>query len=90
MCKVLPKDTIEMEIMPRIRLPRRGFALTVPLCKIVNVILYKLKSGMQWEYLPIDPLFGERKLSGQSVYHHYRKVPPRHLIGLLDGNLKTV
>ena len=71
MCKVLPKDTIEMEIMPRIRLPRRGFALTVPLCKIVNVILYKLKSG-------------------QSVYHHYRKVPPRHLIGLLDGNLKTV
>jgi len=73
MYKVLDKDTIEMEIVPHIPLPKRGFAPTAPLYEIVNAILYKLKTGVQWEYLPTASLFSQKVLSWQSVYHHYRK-----------------
>lgn len=73
MYKVLDKDTIEMEIVPNIPLPKRGFPPTVPLCEIVNAIFYKLKTGVQWALLPVDALFSQKALSWQSVYHHYRK-----------------
>lgn len=73
MYKVLDKDIIEMEIVPHIPLPKRGFAPTVPLCEIVNAALYKMKTGVQWEYLPTGSLFSDKVLSWQSVYHHYRK-----------------
>lgn len=73
MYRVLDKDIIEMEIVPHIPLPKRGFAPTVPLCEIVNAILYKMKSGVQWELLPVTALFPKKVLSWQSVYHHYRK-----------------
>jgi len=52
MYKVLDKDTIEMEIVPHIPLSKREFAPTAPWYEIVNAILYKLKTGVQWEYLP--------------------------------------
>lgn len=73
MYKVLDKDTIEIEIVPHIPLPRRGFPPTAPICEIVNAILYKMKSGVQWELLPVRALFSKKVLSWQSVYHHYRK-----------------
>ncbi|MCR9228539.1 MAG: transposase [Flavobacteriaceae bacterium] len=73
MYKVLDKDTIEMEIVPHIPLPKRGFAPTAPLYEIINAILYKLKTGVQWEYLPTSLLFSQKVLSWQSVYYHYRK-----------------
>lgn len=62
-----------MEIVPHIPLPRRGFPPTAPIVEIVNAILYKMKSGVQWELLPVSALFSEKVLSWQSVYHHYRK-----------------
>jgi len=73
MYQVLSKDTIEMEIVPNIPLTNRGFPPTVPLAEIVNSILYKLKTGVQWEYLPVESLFSETVLSYQSVFYHYRK-----------------
>jgi hypothetical protein len=38
MYKVLSKDTIEMEIVPYLPTPKRGFKTEVPLCEIVNCI----------------------------------------------------
>lgn len=73
MYKVLDKDMIKTEIVPYLPLPKRGFPPTVALEEIVNAILYKLKTGVQWELLPVSSLFGEKKLSWQSVYYHYRK-----------------
>ena len=73
MYTVLDKDTIEMEIIPHIPLPKRGFAPTVPLVEIVNAILYKLKTGVQWDQLPTQVFFREKTLSWESVYYHYRK-----------------
>lgn len=51
----------------------RGFPPRVPPCEIVNVILYKLKTGVQWNQLPVKALFEDIQLSWQSVYPHYRK-----------------
>ena len=73
MYSVLDKDMIEMEIVPFIPKTKRGFPPTVPVGEIVNAILYKLKTGVQWNQLPVKALFSEVCLSWQSVYHHYRK-----------------
>ena len=58
MYKVLDKDTIEMELVPNIPLPKRGFPPEAPLREIINAILYKLKTGVQWA------LFSQKILSG--------------------------
>lgn len=73
MYTVLDKDMIETEIIPFIPLGKRGFPPTAPLVEIVNSILYKLKTGVQWHQLPVKALFSEEVLSWQSVYHHFRK-----------------
>lgn len=62
-----------MEIVPFIPKTKRGFPPTVPVGEIVNAILYKLKTGVQWNQLPVRALFSEVSLGWQSVYHHYRK-----------------
>jgi transposase len=89
MYTVLDKDTIELEIIPYIPLPKRGFPPTVPLVEIVNAILYKLKTGVQWHQLPTQVFFKEKPLSWESVYYHYRKwcvtgVWKNCWIGILD------
>ena len=73
MYTVLDKYTIEMEIVPLLPKTKRGFPPTVPLVEIVNAILYKLKTGMQWHQLPVEALFEKHPLTWQSVYYHYRK-----------------
>tara|TARA_B100001059_G_C17757211_1_gene540634 strand:+ start:272 stop:475 length:204 start_codon:yes stop_codon:yes gene_type:complete len=54
---ILDKDTIEMEIIPNIPIPKRGFPPTVSVIEIINAILYKLKTAVQWHLLPVDSLF---------------------------------
>jgi len=49
-CQVLSKDMIELEIVPYLPETKRGFKPKVPLYEIVNALLYKLKTGVQWEY----------------------------------------
>lgn len=73
MYTVLDKDTIEMEIVAFIPKTKRGFPPTVPLVEIVNAILYKLKTGVQWNQLPVKALFEQKVLTWNSVYYHYRK-----------------
>ncbi len=73
MYSVLDKDTIELEIVAYIPKSRRGFAVTVPLSEIINAILYKLKTGVQWFQLPVKAIFTGKVICWQSVYYHYRK-----------------
>ena len=72
MYSVLSKDIIEMEIIPYLPIGKRGFKTTAPLCEIVNSILYKLKTGMQWHLLPVAGLFSEKVLSYKTIFGHYR------------------
>lgn len=64
---------IENEIVAHLPKQGRGFPPTVPEVEIVNAILYKLKTGVHWNLLPVAALFSGRPLSWQSVYHHFRK-----------------
>jgi len=73
MYTVLDKDMIALEIVPYLPATKRGFSPTVPLVEIINAILYKLKTGVQWRQLPVKALFEDQILSWQSVYYHYRK-----------------
>ena len=73
MYTVLDKYTIEMEIVPLIPKTKRGFPPTVPLVELVNAILYKLKTGVQWHQLPVKALFEQNPLTWNAVYYHYRK-----------------
>lgn len=73
MYQVLDKDMIELEIVPYLPSTKRGFKPKAPLHEIVNAILYKLKTGVQWEYLPVETLFSVEKLHYKTVFGHYRK-----------------
>jgi transposase len=44
----------------------------VNVCGVVEAILYRLKTGCQWRYLPMK-LFFRSKYSWKSVYYHFQK-----------------
>ncbi|MBD3906062.1 transposase [Chryseobacterium sp. Ch-15] len=71
--QVLDKDIIENEVVPNLPKPKPGFLPKAPLVEIVNCILYKLKTGVQWAYLPVKSLFEGYVLSYQNVFYHFRK-----------------
>jgi transposase len=73
MYQVLNKDTIEKEIIPHLSVAKRGFKTKSCLIEIVNSILYKLKTGIQWEFLPVKSLFTKVVLSYKTVFGHFRK-----------------
>lgn len=73
MYNVLSKDIIENEILPHLSCAKRGFKTKSCLCEIINCILYKLKTGIQWHLLPVKSLFSEVVLNYKSVYGHFRK-----------------
>lgn len=72
MYQVLDKDMIELEIVPYLPKTKRGFKPKAPLHEIVNAVLYNLKTGVQWEYLPVETLFCDEKLHYKTVFGHYR------------------
>lgn len=72
MYKILDKDSIELSIVPYLPTQKRGFKPTVPLYEIVNAILFKLKTGIQWSYLPVQALFSGKILSYKTVFGHFR------------------
>lgn len=71
--KVLSKYTIESEIVPHIPKGKRGFKSKVPVYEIINCILYKLKTGIQWHLLPVIQLFSKKTLHYKTVFGYYRK-----------------
>lgn len=73
MYQVLSKDTIELEIIPYISVSKKGPSISVPMAELVNCILYKLKTGVQWEFLPVEALFTKEALHYKTVFGHYRK-----------------
>ncbi|NDV66555.1 transposase [Bacteroides sp. 224] len=81
MYKVLSKDTITNEIIPHLPVAKRGFKTTSYLVEMVNCILYKLKTGIQWEFLPVESLFSNVVLSYKTVFGHFRNFPLNENIG---------
>lgn len=73
MYAVLDKVTIKSEILPYLSTAKRGFETKSSLIEIINAILYKLKTGCQWEHLPVEALFSETLLGHGAVFHHFNK-----------------
>ena len=73
MYTVLDKDTIKNKILPHLSKAKRGYVTQSCLIEVVNAILYKLKTGCQWSFLPVEALFSGKVLSYGAVYHHYNK-----------------
>lgn len=73
MYKVLDKDTIISEILPHLSIAKRGFVCKASIVEVVNCILYKLKTGIQWRLPPVTALFSDVVLSCKTVFYHFRK-----------------
>ena len=59
MYQVLSKDTITLEILPYLSVAKRGFTCKADITEVINGILYKLKTGIQWHMLPVKSLFSD-------------------------------
>jgi transposase len=64
---------IQHWILPHLTLGKRGFDSKVPIDQIVELILYKLKTGCQWRQLPIKQFFDAERLTWQGVYYHFNR-----------------
>ncbi|MFK5972226.1 MAG: hypothetical protein QM485_03000 [Flavobacteriaceae bacterium] len=73
MYKVLDKDSIMTEIVSYLWIPVHGPGLRAPIAEIVNAVLYKFKSGVQWHMLPVSELFTGEPLHYKTVFGHYHK-----------------
>ena len=45
----------------------------VEIVEVINCIFYKLKTGIQWRFLPLKELFSDVVLSYKTVFYHFRK-----------------
>jgi transposase len=71
--EVLSSSSIETYILPSLSVGARGKTDTVPTLEIVQAILYRVKTGCQWRYLPVQQLFTNKPYTWQGIYHHYRQ-----------------
>ena len=69
----LPKKFITKNLMPHLSQSRYGRKPKVPLWRIVQAIIYKLKTGAQWRELPMRQFSPKVKTPWQSVYYHFNK-----------------
>src|SRR5215213_3479556 len=68
------ESQFEQHIRPRLSTAKRGYVSDIPLYKIFNYVLYKLRTGCQWELLPMDKTGdGLPEASYQVPYYHFRK-----------------
>lgn len=71
--EILSKDMIEQWILPHLPAGKRGFSSKVPVCQVVMLILYRLKTGCQWRQLPVKQFFSEQSLTWQGVYYYFNR-----------------
>lgn len=69
--EVLPKDIIVTWLLPHLPFPTTGRRRRVAPAEVVGAILYKLKTGCQWRWLPVQALFSGPPLSWQGVYYYF-------------------
>ncbi|MBD2767110.1 IS5 family transposase [Hymenobacter sp. BT664] len=69
--EVLSKDMIGQWILPLLPFSAHGRPSVVDPVELVEVILYKLKSGCQWRYLPLKQFFTGASLTWQGVYARF-------------------
>jgi len=71
--QVLGKNIIKEEIVQYLSIGKRGFSIKVPIVEIVEAILYKLKTGCQWSFIPVKQFITDIHYSYSSIYYHYQR-----------------
>jgi len=69
----ITKNQIESQILPFIPKNKRGFSPRVDMSEVVQCIIYKLKTGVQWQNLFVDLESITSPFSWQLVYYYYTK-----------------
>ena len=82
----------DQHIRPHLSTAKRGYVSGIPLYKIFNYILYKLRTGCQWELLPMEKTAdGVPEASYQVPYYHFRKWSrDGSLQRLFDASIMTI
>src|SRR5919199_883450 len=82
----------EEHFLPHLSTAKRGYECKIPRYKVFNYILYKLRTGVQWEFLPIDDNEeGQPEVSYQVPYDHFRKwSKDGSLQKLFDARIMTI
>lgn len=73
MIRIFCKGIITKYFLPKLSQAKRGYSSKVPMWEIVNAILYKFKTGVQWSLLPCKSLISSGKIKYGAIYHHFRK-----------------
>lgn len=69
----LSKKLINEKLVPYLSKGKRGPKCKFGLWRIIQAILYKLKSGTQWRELPLREFFGRFVISWNTVYYYFQK-----------------
>ena len=69
----LTKKIINCELISHLSVGQRGPKCKVSLWRIVRAIFKRLKTGCQWRELPMRDLFGQHRISWQTVFYYYSK-----------------
>jgi transposase len=86
------KAHFEHYVLPHLSTAKRGYVSEIPLYKIFNYIIYKLRTGCQWEFLPMDKTEDDRpEASSQVPSYHFRKWSrDGSLQRLFDASIMTI
>jgi len=71
--EVISKSMIEKWIVPYLSIGKRGAKAGVAIGDIVGAILHRLKTGVQWRFLPVKAFFQSGAITCSGVYYHYNK-----------------
>lgn len=72
--EILSKDMIDKYILANLSVGLRGKECSKELLReVVELILYRMKTGCQWRFLPTKQFFTTQKLSWQGVYYHFNE-----------------
>ena len=69
--EVLAKAMITRWMLPHLPIRVGGRRSAADPAEVVGAIRYKLKTGCQWRWLPVQALFTGVPLSWQGVYYHF-------------------
>ena len=81
--EVLPKNIVRTWMLPHLTRSRNGHPSRVDPVELIEALLYKLKTGCQWRYLPVKQFSTGASLTWQGVdarFNVWRK----------DGSWKTM
>ena len=71
--EVLPKDIITTWILPNLPFRSHGRRRAAQPEEVVGAILYNLKTGCQWRWLPVQQLLPTSPLTWQGVYYYFHE-----------------